>query len=54
MRARFMMIDKTANPSTIEGYIKAKATVDRLHDIGTGSPNLLLYSVRRSRTTGGF
>lgn len=48
--ALYLQNNPTASPATVAGAITSTATSGRLTGIGTGSPNLLLYSLL---TTGG-
>jgi len=51
--ALYLQNNATASPATVANAIKTTATSGRLTGIGTGSPNLLLYSLLTTGSGGG-
>jgi subtilisin family serine protease len=51
--ALYLQNNPTASPATVRNAIVSTATSGRLTGIGTGSPNLLLYSLLTTGGTGG-
>ena len=51
--ALYLQTNPTASPATVANQIKTTATSGRLTGIGTGSPNLLLYSLLSTGGGGG-
>jgi hypothetical protein len=50
--ALYLQGNMTASPSTVTSAITGGASANKLSSIGTGSPNLLLYSLLSSGSTG--